>query len=319
MGVWSKHEAATIDVYRRSRMKDEADIQDEANLVRARRIVVADDLRPVRQEILGRRLENPPDSAKQNKRPYIPYIVAALVIGVVVLAGAGVLAVKTLNTRNVVKAPPAEERRPAVPESPTIMGETNDLRRIEEQAKQVMRRISRDSRPYSFSESSLREIRTRTIELSRSSQLSHSLKQLQTRGDQVGASAAKEGLQPSLVMLLGLAITNGGESGDCVHAAAKAVPLLATLNKTFGSIDGDSCLILIAAFQEGPGTRRSHPLLRRINKVVTNPMTERNVWYLNDQKALSAAAYALVIDTIAFGVISRNPREFGFDYEPLNF
>lgn len=314
-------------------MKDEANIEDDANLVRARRIVVSDDLPPVTREILGRRLENPPDSVKhpgrkQNgrkvtsiKRPSVPYLVAALVIGLVVLAGVGVLAVKRLNTNKVVVAPRAKESR-SVPEpsrEAAIPAETNDLRRIEEQAKQVMRRISRDSRPYSFSESSLREIQTRTIELSRSSQLSHSLGELQTRGDQVGAIATKEGLQPSLVMLLGLALTNGGESGDCVNAAAKAVPMLASLNKTFGSIDGDSCLILIAAFQEGPGTRRSHPLLRRINKVVSNPMTERNVWYLNEQKTLSATAYALVVDTIAFGVISRNPREFGLDNEPLNF
>jgi hypothetical protein len=120
-------------------------------------------------------------------------------------------------------------------------------------------------------------------------------------------------------MLLGLALTNGGESGDCVKAAIDAVPVLVSLNKTFGSNEGDSCLILIAAFREGSGTRRSHPLLRRINKVVTNPLTERNVWYLNEQRVFSANAYALVIDTIAFGVITRSPRQFGLDSDPLNF
>ncbi len=314
-------------------MKDEANIEDDsANLVRARRIVVSDELPSAPREIIGRRLENPPEeftrgqNRKRNgkrftlvKRSYV--VVGALVVGVVVLAGIGGLAVKRFNTDKVVVSP-AEERRP-VPEPSRVAIETdtkaNELRRIEEHAKQVMRRISRDSRPYSFSESSLREIQTRTIELSRSSQLSGSLRDLQARGDQVGASAAKEGLQPSLVMLVGLALTNGGESGDCVTEAVKAVPMLATLNKTFGSNDGDSCLILIAAFQEGPGTKRSHPLLRRINQVVTNPMTERNVWYLNEQNTLSAAAYALVLDTIAFGVITRNPREFGFENEPLNF
>jgi hypothetical protein len=326
-------------------MKDEINIEDDgAKLARARRIVVSDNLQPDRGEILGRRLENPPpdhvitrevkhqQNPKRNgknvtlvKRGYI--VGAALVVGVITFAGIGVLAVKRLNRGKVV-VPTAEERKSGpefvsgpVSEPPKAANETNvdDLRRIEEQAKQVMRRISRDSRPYSFSESSLREIQTRTMELSRSSQLSGSLRDLQIKGDQVGASAAKEGLQPSLVMLLGLALTNGGESGDCVNAAAKAVPMLATLNKTFGSNDGDSSLILIAAFQEGPGTKRSHPLLRRINRVVTNPMTERNVWYLNEQKTLSPAAYALVIDTIAFGVITRNPREFGFENEPLNF
>lgn len=315
-------------------MKDEADeayIEDDgATFVRARRIVVSDDLPEVAREILGRRLENPPDNVepeqktKRNRKRVIsikrpPVVAGVLVLGVVVLAGIGVLALKRSNKESVA-VQTAEEHSP-VPERPKVAAapEPNELRRIEEQAKQVMRRISRDSRPYSFSESSLREIQTRTIELSRSAQLSDTLRELQTKGEQVGANAAKEGLQPSLVMLLGLALTNGGESGDSVNAAGRAVPMLATLNKMFGSTDGDSCLILIAAFREGPGTRRSHPLLRRMNQVVTNPLTERNVWYLNEQKILSAAAYALVIDTIAFGVISRNPREFGFENEPLNF
>jgi hypothetical protein len=33
----------------------------------------------------------------------------------------------------------------------------------------------------------------------------------------------------------------------------------------------------------------------------------------------SPNAYALVIDTIAFGVITRSPRQFGLDSDPLNF
>ncbi len=240
-----------------------------------------------------------------------------MTIGLFVLAAIAVLATKQLNTRRA--AQPVTQESKSVAARPVVATGVDELSRIEEHAKQVMRRISRDNRPYSFSENSLKEIQARVTELSRSSRVSNSLRELQTRGEPVGASATKEGLQPSLVLLLGLALTNGGESGDCVTAAAKALPALATLNKTFGSNDGDSCLILIAAFQEGPGTRRSHPLLRRMSDVVSNPLTERNIWYLNEQKILSADAYALAIDTIAFGVITRNPREFGFENETVNF
>lgn len=292
--------------------------EDPATFVRARRIVVTDNLPEEPREIRGRRLENPPkDKPKKLRRRRWPYVFGAMIIGLFALAAIAVLATKQLNRRGATQ--PVTQESKSVAARPVVATGVDELRRIEEHAKQVMRRISRDNRPYSFSENSLKEIQARVTELSRAPRVSDSLRELQTRGEPVGASATKEGLQPSLVLLLGLALTNGGESGDCVTAAAKALPALATLNKTFGSNDGDSCLILIAAFQEGPGTRRSHPLLRRMSDVVSNPLTERNIWYLNEQKILSADAYALAIDTIAFGVITRNPREFGLENQTVNF
>jgi hypothetical protein len=307
-----------------------SDAQNEQG-ARTRRIIVSDDLPVLPPEVRGRRLESPPptDSADRTTSPARrlqllrrPKLLAAVCIATLLIAAITVLAVNRFKARSV----PVAEQRVAVVEAnvnseprKVLVDEANDLHRIEEQAKQIIRVMSRDNRPYSFSEKSLKEIQSRSLELSRSPQLPNSLRELQTKGAHVASRATAEGLQPTLVMLLGMALTNGGESGDCVKAASDSVPLLASLNKTFGSSEGDSCLILIAAFREGPGTRRSHPLLRRINKVVTNPLTERNVWYLNEQRVFSASAYSLVIDTIAFGVITRSPRQFGLDSDPLNF
>ena len=312
-------------------MKNEAQSEEsEVPSGKVRRIVVSDDLPVIPHEIRGRRLENPPPEALHEQAQPArqgfqllqrPRVLVVAGVAVVLVATIAVLAVNRFRTRSVpeerviekvAEANVAREERKA-PDEP------DDLRQIEEQAKQVIRVISRDNRSYSFGERSLKEIQSRTAELSHSPQLLEALRQLQAKGDLVAARSAKEGLQPGLVMLLGLALTRGGESGDAAKAAVDAVPLLASLNKTFGSRDGDSCLVLLAAFSEGAGTRRSHPLLRRMNRVVANPLTERNVWYLNEQRVLSANAYGLVIDTIAFGVITRNPRQFGFDSDPLNF
>ncbi|HKR21068.1 MAG TPA: hypothetical protein VJS17_00685, partial [Pyrinomonadaceae bacterium] len=279
-----------------------------------RRIVVSDDLPVVRDEVRGRRLEDPPEDVvavverAKPKSKVSPKFLGALLGGVVLIAAIAVFAVKALNTRKVSKPPVVGTKTVAREQPAAVPTEHNELNRIDELAKQVVRRISRDPKPYSFSDTSLREIQTRVNELSRSSQLAEAMIQLDSKRDAIASSAAKEGLQPSLVMLLGLALTRGGESGDCVHAAKTSLPLLASLNKTFGSNEVDSCLILIAAFRGGPGTRRSHPLLRTMNQVVTNPLTERNVWFLNQQAILSADAYELVIDTIAFGIIARSPR-----------
>jgi len=307
-------------------LKKEADRNDDDSLLKTtRRIVVSDDLPVMSQEIRGRRLESPPEDERQiapavnSKKKWpairVRYVVAgAGAILILVFAVVMLVFKSSTHSKTVVQAP-----EQATVLANNVSNEANELRRIEEDAKQVMRRISRDNRPYSFSEKSLQDINARTMELKRLPHLSESIRQLQNRGEPIASRAAKEGLQPSLVILLALALTDGGESGDCVKAASNALPLLASLNKTFGSNEGDSCLILIAAFHEGPGTRRSHPLLKRINKVVTNPLTERNVWYLDEQNALADNALSLVIDTIAFGVITRSPRQFGLENDPLNF
>jgi hypothetical protein len=314
-------------------MKNEVQSEEnDAPSGKVRRIVVSDDLPVIPHEVRGRRLENPPpetlheqaQSATRKTGSQLlqrPRVLALAGVAVVLVATIAVLAVNRFRTRSVPEQPIREKvaETNVAREERKATDEPDDLRQIEEQAKQVIRVISRDNRSYSFGERSLKEIQSRSVALSHSPQLLDALRQLQAKGELVAARSAKEGLQPGLVMLLGLALTHGGESGDAAKAAVDAVPLLASLNKTFGSRDGDSCLVLLAAFSEGAGTRRSHPLLRRMNRVVANPLTERNVWYLNEQRVLSANAYALVIDTIAFGVITRNPRQFGFDSDPLNF
>ena len=297
-------------------------------MARARRIVVSDDLPVPLPEVRGRRLESPPtetaagpvkSGSPKSRLLHKPKLLVAIGIVMLLIAAiAAVFAVQRLRSPTVQEEQPvALTNNDAVPVLRPV--ESNDLRRVEDQANQVIRVLSRDNRPYSFSESALREIQARTTELSRAPRLPESLRELRNSGELIASSAAKQGLQPSLLMLLGLALTHGGESGDCVKTATNALPLLASLSKTFGSNEGDSCLILVAAFREGPGTRRSHPLLRRMNRVVTNPLTQRNVWYLEEQHVLTADAYALVIDTIAYGVITRSPHQFGLDADPLNF
>jgi hypothetical protein len=219
----------------------------------------------------------------------------------------------------VVASTPAPEQSVTANPPTGAPVQSDEMRHIEEGAKQVMRRISRDSKPYSFSERALEDIAARVRDHSRSQYLSGSLGKLQENTESIGARAGKEGLQRSLVMLLALALTQGGQNGDPVAAAARAMPSLGLLNRMFGSSEADSSLILIAAFREGIGSNRSHPLLNRMRRVVSNPLTERNVWFLHEQDVVANDAYDLVVDTIAYGVIAGNPGQFGLDHDPFGF
>ena len=299
---------------------------------KARRIVVEDlPPAPASKMIRGRRLEDPrphaavaqapqkpehrPRKAPRIGRVYQLLGVAALLV-LVLIAGIAIV-LRQAGTRRPARLPErVEENIPNTQAS--LSSESDELHQIEVAAKEVIRRISRDNKPYSFNERTILDIQTRVRRHSRSAYLSRALSEIQQNGQLLSVKAEKEGLSVNLVALVALSLTDGGQNGDPVNAAGRALPSLAVLSKMFGSDEADSCLILIAAFQEGAGTKRSHPLLRRMNKVVSNPLTERNIWYLHDQHVVGDEAYDLVVNTIAYGVLARLPRQFGLDNNPLN-
>jgi len=323
-------------------MQEDKEVNDRS---RVRRIVVQDAaLAESPRVVQGRRLSDPPASGTEREaRNYSaasakrsgktatplpigkPYLFAGLGAGVIAIAivvawAMGMFAPRP-RSQTASAVPPAVEvvtaaAAPAAP--PPVPPQSAELTATETAAREVIRRISRDSKPYGFSEQAIQDIQARVHEHRESRYLGNSLLKLQQGSEAISTRASKEGLQPNLVALLALALTKGGEAGDSLARATSVVPQLASLNRMFGSNEADSSLILIAAFREGGGTNRSHPLLRRMKTVVSNPLTERNIWYLHDQNVVSNDDYDLVVDVLAYGVIARNPREFGLDSDPLN-
>ena len=293
-----------------------------------RRIVVNDESRQVDREVRGRRLQSPPaetpvakaKTKSRDRKPGIRREVLFAGVGALLILIMLVAALALRRSGNGLKTKRAEVKpSPEVSAISVATPESQESVQIEDDAKQVVRRMSRDNKPYSFSEQAVKDIESRVAELSRSPSLPDSLTKLHEKSAAIGSQATKAGLQSSLVLLVGLALSKGGDNGDCIAAANRALPQLASLNKTFGSIEAESCLVLIAALPEGVGTARSHPLLKRMNKVVNNPLTERNIWYLHDQHVISEEAYDLVVNTIAYGVIAANPQRFGLSNDPLSF
>lgn len=294
--------------------------------------ILADSPRPA----IGRRLESPVslpsaksvspratnNSARSRLWPVRKSIIVAGVGAAAVLCLTAVILVERRITRSELPLSTSPQPRPetsAIVPPAALSPPTERAHPIEIEAMEVMRRLSRDNRPYSFSERAIQDIETQVREISQSPRLAASLASLQENSAAIAARAGKEGLPPSLIILAALALTKGGESADATATAFRVLPSFLLLSKMFGSSDADSSLILIAAFREGSGTKRSHPLLKRMSRAVNNPLTERNVWYLHEQNVLANDSYELVIDTISYGVIARNPRQFGVAIDPLNF
>jgi hypothetical protein len=141
-----------------------------------------------------------------------------------------------------------------------------------------------------------------------------------SRGDATINDIKAQGIKkPALPVFLALAETNGGQSGDPLAVARQMVPEIQFLRGHFGSEFADPTLMLVAAHKIPGGNKKSHPLLEPLRRLVKNPQTDRNVWFLRDKGALSDAAYDFVLRFLAYAAIAQNPRQFKLDAPALVF
>jgi hypothetical protein len=260
-----------------------------------------------------------------------PALIAVIAtIGIVVIAGAliGLLAWQkskspVAENLEVVVDPPitiASSDSPVPTNSPVNDTPTappaND--EFEKSLVQAIRYISNDN-DYPFPPAALAEIK-RKAEQFATPMLANSLRSMASRGDATINDIKAQGIKkPALPVFLALAETNGGQSGDPLAVARQMVPEIQFLRGHFGSEFSDPTLMLVAAHKIPGGNKKSHPLLEPLRRLVKNPQTDRNVWFLRDKGALSDAAYDFVLRFLAYAAIAQNPRQFKLDAPALVF
>ncbi|HEX6731427.1 MAG TPA: FHA domain-containing protein [Pyrinomonadaceae bacterium] len=260
----------------------------------------------------------------------------AILTGLIIVATALVLlAISNRNGANVQKhrnsaeepdninAGPQTDLTPTRTETPKDPSRSDNstsvsIEQIESTAIQVMHRISSDDKTYSFSEKSLRDIEEKIRDY-RTGSLPAVLSSLQRQSAGISAQARQQGMEPGLLIFMSLAESDGGRAGDPTVLARSLMSDLLALRATFGTNDADSCLIIVAAYRMGRGEKRSHPLLATMRRLVKNPLSQRNVWYLHDRGGLNQESYDFVIRFLALAVIAQDPGRFGIQSDPLLF
>ncbi len=276
----------------------------------------------------------PPPGLSQQLRGLTTPVLAAAVIAAILLLTVVLILVLDHSRANGAKKSNdllmADERpQSAGSETPSVRSGTEaeagsqpsspsvSLDQIERLAGQMLRRISSDDKPYLFPPQVLGEIQQKVKQYRAAPELGETLRALALAEAEIARLARHEGLEPDLVSYLALAETWGGAtSRDLVQTARQMLPDVLSLRATFESTSADGSLIIVAAYKMGPGTKKSHPLLARMRRVVENPLTQRNVWYLYERGAIEAAVYDFVVSFLALGVIAQNPHQFGFSLTP---
>lgn len=223
--------------------------------------------------------------------------------------------------RPQTSAPPAQtgaEARSEVPAAPESGGNSDPAgeEELERDAVRAVQHASGQHKPYAFPPEALRDIARQVGQYRQSGRLRDALVSMQRDARPVAAAAREAGVEPGLVLYAALAQSDGGR--DPSATARAMIPQLAQLRETFGGGDPDGCLLILAAYTDGVGSRQSHPLLATIRRLVRrNPFAERNVWFLRERGGLSDAAYDFVIRTVAAGAIAQDPRRHGVQAERL--
>lgn len=221
-----------------------------------------------------------------------------------------------------IQTPEKHSDTQAVPKIETT-AKTASVELIEQSLVGFLRRISAEERSYVFPSDAVRaldDIRRRIDEYRGLPALVAAFNSINISATKIAAEARREGLEPALVIFTALTLTDGGRNGtDQTAVANRALPELMELRKTLGTESADKSLILIAAYRMGGGTKRSHPLIRTMTRVIKNPLTDRNVWYLREQGALDDLTYDFVVRFLALGAIAENPAKFGVNAPRISF
>jgi FHA domain-containing protein len=204
---------------------------------------------------------------------------------------------------------------------PGVCGEMS-VERVEKEAVEVMVRSTSDRQRYEFPPSALADIKQTIERYCKSGDVPIALRSIAQQKSDIRADVNRrgQGIEPYLVTYAVLGQADGVQKGtDYAAAGRQMLPVLVAVRIHFGT-DADSTLIALAAYTMGPGTKKSHPLLAVIRRIVeSNPSAKRNVWYLHERNGISTEAYQFVIRFLALGIIAQNPREFGIEGEPFAF
>jgi FHA domain-containing protein len=199
------------------------------------------------------------------------------------------------------------------------IGSEAALDRVENAARQLMRRISKDPQPYAFpDESPLREISDALGQNCKSPSLAAALQTINRNHNEFIKLTGNQ-ITPDLLAYAVLAETDGGGASPryLMETARLMAPKLISLRNTFGDETADSVLIFVAAYPEGVFPKGSHPLLNRIPG--DNPMRDRKVWSLARRGKFKPGQYEFVLRFIAYGIIAANPRQCGIESPKLDF
>lgn len=197
-----------------------------------------------------------------------------------------------------------------------------DSEKIEIASASFLRRIAFNDSKALLTGKQIAAISPKINQFKNSGALAENMKAVKANTAQLEKLASSIDMKPQLLATAVLAKL-GNQRGNVVTTAQTVADVLAKLKVQNSYALADDNLIIIAAYEQGEAGKTLEMrdtvagLMNKFPKV--SPRTVRSIWFLHDNGKLSDSQYEFVLNFLAIGTITQNPKDFNVQSEAIVF
>lgn len=195
----------------------------------------------------------------------------------------------------------------------------SETAKVEQFAAQFLRRIAMNDPKAFITSEQAKRLSPKIKQFGGSAALAANIASAKKNSAQIGALASSKNLKPQF---LAVAAINklGNTRGDVLQTAQGMAEVLDKLGTQLGNELADDSLLVIAAYDQG--LAGDHMKMRNMLQDLSNKFPDssraiRTIWFLEQNKRISAAEFERALSFLAIGTICQDPKEFGVSSDAL--
>lgn len=203
--------------------------------------------------------------------------------------------------------------------TPKISG---DADKIERASVSFLRKIAANDTKAFLTGKQIEMLTAKINQFKGSGALAANLRDVKKNSAKIEELARAKNLRSQFVATAALAQL-GTRQGDVAQTAQGMIETLSNLRASLGNELADDTLLIIAAYEQGAAGQNlamRDTVAGLANKFPNvSSRTVRTIWFLRENGKLSDSQYDLVLNFLAIGIISQNPKDFNVQAEAVTF
>ena len=219
------------------------------------------------------------------------------------------------DTSPTVSSFPTPGNSSVPPPSPPPEG----LGAIEENAASFLRRLAHNDPRAFITSAHAKRLESKIKQVAAAPSLAANINAAASGSSRITALARENSLKPQFVAVAGIWHL-AGRSGDPAKSAEAMMPVLGKLSTHLGTEFGEDALLVIAAYRQGEAgefLRMRNMLQSLSNQFPDSSRAIRTIWFLEENKKITAAEFDAALTFLAIGAITQNPQAFGVNAKAL--
>jgi len=190
---------------------------------------------------------------------------------------------------------------------------------VEENAASFLRPIAHNDPRAFITSAQAKRLESKINQVAAAPSLAANINAAASGSSRITALARENNLKPQFVAVAGIWHL-AGRSGDPAKSAEAMMPVLGKLSTHLGTEFGEDALLVIAAYRQGEAgefLRMRNMLQSLSNQFPDSSRAIRTIWFLEENKKITAAEFDAALTFLAIGAITQNPQAFGVNAKAL--